>query len=926
MKSKIFLVLVAVLSLAFLGACSDSSKSKVDPRNEVPPTVNPPVVNPPPAPDIVDLDRDNVADEKDNCPNNANPDQKDTDNDKLGDVCDLDDDNDGYNDTVEIEAGTNPLDPNSKPSDIDKDGIPDAKDDDADGDGFKVVDGDCNDLDKAFNPAELDPIDDNGVDSNCDGIDGIINPDHPKLGGYPEGVVVSPTGVDQKNCGVNIKAPCRTAAYVFNNMSNAEFKWEKIKYILMTKGTFSGSLEVPKSVSVYGGFCDVTIDDVVSSEASQATTAFVRKRDLLNCTTTIDNFVKLFGNDSDTTVDGLNIFYKGNLGNPALAITEASNPIISRNKILSADAAVVIRVSSVTLTKNEIKAASATTGYAVHITQGKDVLLLDNSMIAAVGYTDVMGIYVKNSSNVIVKGNKQISSDVLAVSGSGQAINMDVVENVTIDDNSVLSSGVQEASLASGITLKQVKEAKIAEGRVLIGAKNTTGAVNIELVGVNVDDVGKLIVSDGGVLFVQIGNPNEATAKSKTVHGIKIINSTGTNKPNVNYFEITNEEINIMGKEAYGIFVSERLNGKLNNNIIYVNGVDGNDDQSRYAYGMSLDGGDHDGYTGNDNLEIKSNDIRVTGSDIITGIMAADGAWKSSLLISDNKIFGINGKELFGAIVNSPDGVAPVIFSGNYIMLFQIKGSGTGARFFRFPSNSQIDNNIIMATAIELDGTFSGDLTGVSLMRMSPALLFNSIGVHVPAISTGKAFAVKSEKMLSSAEVPSIKLIGNVISATSPDINSNPANCRTYGIYAKDGKGAGSYMLNNYFVSKQVAEKPDLYGICFIYKSENEAVELTEVGSINQMTAQCPVEGIDCYDKNVELGKLWYDETGFVTNADMFKKADAKIITAIHDGVPLTMKDVRGVNRNTDVIDIGAIQFSSMDEIVKYSDFYNFEQ
>ncbi len=133
-------------------------------------------------------------------------------------------------------------------------------------------------------------------------------------------------------------------------------------------------------------------------------------------------------------------------------------------------------------------------------------------------------------------------------------------------------------------------------------------------------------------------------------------------------------------------------------------------------------------------------------------------------------------------------------------------------------------------------------------------------------------------------------------------------------------------MLNNYFVSKQIAEKPDLYGICFIYKSVNEPVELTEVGSINQMTAQCPVEGIDCYDKNVELGKLWYGNEGFITNADMFKKADAKIITGIYGGLPLTMKDVRGADRSTDVTDIGAIQFSSMDEIVKYSDFYNLEQ
>jgi putative hemolysin len=78
----------------------------------------------------IDSDGDGVADAVDNCPSDHNPTQTDTDGDGLGDVCDDDDDNDGFDDTIESYLGTDPLDDCSDspsddawPLDINNDGL-----------------------------------------------------------------------------------------------------------------------------------------------------------------------------------------------------------------------------------------------------------------------------------------------------------------------------------------------------------------------------------------------------------------------------------------------------------------------------------------------------------------------------------------------------------------------------------------------------------------------------------------------------------------------------------------------------------------------------------------------------------------------------------------------------------------------------------
>ena len=103
-----------------------------------------------------DTDDDGVLDGQDICPTSPDPGQEDADGDNLGNVCDLDDDNDGLFDPDEAAHGTNPFDPDSEDDGL-RDGFEVARGtnplaSDTDGDGVS----DLVEVRKGMDPLDTD--------------------------------------------------------------------------------------------------------------------------------------------------------------------------------------------------------------------------------------------------------------------------------------------------------------------------------------------------------------------------------------------------------------------------------------------------------------------------------------------------------------------------------------------------------------------------------------------------------------------------------------------------------------------------------------------------------------------------------------------------------------------------------------------------
>ena len=124
----------------------------------------------------------------------------DTDGDGIVDIDDFDDDGDGYNDTLEKQEGTDPMDGESKPVDIDADGIPDSKDDDDDNDGWndtieKELGTDPKNAGDSPDDTDGDGVPD-GIDRDADG-DGYEDETEVLAGSDPKDKDSKPTDTDK---------------------------------------------------------------------------------------------------------------------------------------------------------------------------------------------------------------------------------------------------------------------------------------------------------------------------------------------------------------------------------------------------------------------------------------------------------------------------------------------------------------------------------------------------------------------------------------------------------------------------------------------------------------------------------------------------------------------------------------------------------
>lgn len=125
-----------------------------------------------------DSDSDGIMDYPDNCYTAPNADQVDIDQDNIGDVCDNDIDVDFDNDTIEDEVDNCPEILNTNQADLDGDGYGDVCDADKDEDGIDNTTDNCPDVPNQ----NQNDLDNDGLGDKCDEDidgDGLKNDNDP---------------------------------------------------------------------------------------------------------------------------------------------------------------------------------------------------------------------------------------------------------------------------------------------------------------------------------------------------------------------------------------------------------------------------------------------------------------------------------------------------------------------------------------------------------------------------------------------------------------------------------------------------------------------------------------------------------------------------------------------------------------------------
>lgn len=160
-KMKTLRAIFAVLLIAALSACGTDDNT--GPTNTTPTPSPSPTSTPPPSatptatpsptasvtptpsatPTPVDTDSDGIADEADNCPADANPNQSDEDGDGIGDACDTPDAPDQDGDGIADDIDNCPSIANPDQADGNDNGTGDACEVDTDGDGVFDTDDNC---------------------------------------------------------------------------------------------------------------------------------------------------------------------------------------------------------------------------------------------------------------------------------------------------------------------------------------------------------------------------------------------------------------------------------------------------------------------------------------------------------------------------------------------------------------------------------------------------------------------------------------------------------------------------------------------------------------------------------------------------------------------------------------------------------------